>query len=44
MGRSKVTTALTASARLFEDDHAEAMGAFAAMADLPRSNVIRLRG
>lgn len=46
MGHSKVTTTLTVSAHLFEDDHADAMAALGAMATSPLfqgDNVIRLR-
>ncbi|MED5802858.1 tyrosine-type recombinase/integrase [Gordonia sp. Z-3] len=45
MGHAKVTTTLSVYAHLFEDDHADAMSALAAMsAPTTAENVVRLRG
>ena len=44
MGHAKVVTTLSVYAHLFEDDHADAMSALAAMSAPTAENVVRLRG
>ena len=45
MGHAKVVTTLSVYAHLFEDDHADAMSALAAMGTATiGENVVRLRG
>ena len=43
MGHAKVTTTLAVYAHLFEDDHADAMGALSAMSRLVGENVVQMR-
>ncbi|WP_246007890.1 tyrosine-type recombinase/integrase [Gordonia oryzae] len=44
MGHAKVVTTLSVYAHLFENDHADAMSALAAMSAPTTENVVRLRG